>query len=94
VCLWIPSVNVKTYRGLLFHSAVVRVLRDLTVVLWDASSTSIFGAVAEGRPSCLLLVVSLRNANRGWRTQGCQQNIESYPCICRYLHRCLYGYLR
>jgi hypothetical protein len=33
------------------------------VVLWDASSTSIFGAAAEGTPSCLLLVVSLRNAN-------------------------------
>jgi hypothetical protein len=70
VRLRILSVNVKTYRGLVFHSAVVRVLRDLTVVLWDASSTGIFGTTTEGRPSCLLLVVSLRNANRGLADPG------------------------
>jgi hypothetical protein len=61
--LQILSVNVKTYRGLAYHSAVVRVLRVLTVVLWDASSTGIYGAAVDGRPSCLLLVVTLRNAN-------------------------------
>jgi hypothetical protein len=57
VHLRIASVNVKTY------SAVVRVLRVLTVVLWDASSTGIFGTATEGTPSCLLLVVTLKNAN-------------------------------
>jgi hypothetical protein len=63
VRLWIPSVNIKTYRGLVFHSAIIRVLRVLMVVLWDASSIGISGTAAEGRPSCVLLVVTLKNAN-------------------------------
>jgi hypothetical protein len=79
VRLWILSVNVKTYRGLVFHSVVVRVLWVLTVVLWDASSINISNAIAKGRPSCLLLVVTLRNANNlycvfGWPAKDVRAN--------------------
>jgi hypothetical protein len=46
--LRIPSINVKTYQGLVFHSAIVRVLWVLTVVLWDVTSTRHFWCRCRG----------------------------------------------